>query len=114
MKNTEIKLVNIEEEDDYNNYFFDILNDGQTVGRAIVTASDEDDDHAYCELLAVDEEFRNQGIGTEALYELSSKWCGIEIAPDNEDAKRLYERLGYESDWDDAVYVDQGFGVYRI
>lgn len=114
MKNTEIKLVNIEEEDDYNNYVFDILADGQTVGRAIVTASDEDDDHAYCELIAVDEEFRNQGIGTEALYELSSKWYGIEIAPDNEDAKRLYERLGYESDWDDADYVDQGFGVYRI
>lgn len=38
----------------------------------------------------------------------------IVVAPDNEDAKRLYERIGCEYNGNDADYIDQGYGVYRI
>lgn len=111
---TELKLMNTTEEDSYNAYEFAILVDGVKVGAADVMAEDEDDEHAYVERIDIYDEYRNHGYGTEALNELSDKWYGIEIAPDNPDAQRLYARLGEESSWEDACYIDQGYGVYRI
>ena len=67
---------------------------------------------AYCERIDIDEPFRNCGYGTAALRDLSEMFGGIVVAPDNEDAKRLYDRIGYESYKYD--YIDQGFGVYEI
>lgn len=72
------------------------------------------DDTAYCERIDIDEEYRNNGYGTSALNELSEMFDGITVAPDNEDAKRLYERIGCESRYENADYIDQGFGVYDI
>lgn len=111
---TELKLMNTTEEDSYNAYEFAILVDGVKVGAADVMAEDEDDEHAYVERIDIFAEYQNNGFGTDALRQLSDKWFGVEIAPDNEDAQRLYERLGEESSWEDADYIDQGYGVYRI
>lgn len=111
---TELKLMKTTEEDSYNAYEFDILVDGVKVGAADVMAEDEDDEHAYVERIDIFAEYQNNGFGTDALRQLSDKWFGVEIAPDNEDAQRLYERLGEESSWEDADYIDQGYGVYRI
>lgn len=111
---TEIKLIKVVEEDSYNDYEFEIYADGVKVGAADVMAEDEDDEHAYVERIDIFAEYQNSGFGTDALRQLSDKWFGVEIAPDNEDAQRLYERLGEESSWEDADYIDQGYGVYRI
>lgn len=112
--NIELVNTNIQEDEETNYYSFDIICDGQTVGAVSVNAAGEEDDHAYIERMDIDETFRNQGIGTEAIRQLSDKWMGVEAAPDNADCQRLLARLGEESDWDDAPYVDQGYGVYRI
>ena len=116
MENTvEIILKKVVEDDEEGNaYYFDILANGQKAGTASVMANGEDDNYAYCDLIVVDPEMRNRGIGTAALQQISDRWYGVEVAPDNEDAQRLYERIGCESDWENAAYVDQGYGVYRI
>ena len=111
---TELKLKDIIEEDSYNSYEFEIYADGEKVGAANVMAEDEDDEHAYVERIDIFAEYQNNGFGTDALRQLSDKWFGVEIAPDNADAQRLYARLGEESSWEDADYIDQGYGVYRI
>ena len=86
--------------------------DGKQVAAASVLLGDEG---AYCERIDVDEDKRGQGIGTAFLRFLSEAHGDIYVAPDNEDAQRLYDRLGYDvTDKDDWCYVDQGFGVYRI
>lgn len=103
-----IKETRRTEEDSYEAISYDIIENGITVGYATII---KDDNSAYCERIDIEEEYRNRGFGTAALYDLSSEFHGIIIAPDNEDARRLYERLGYESS--DDMY-DQGFGVYEI
>jgi ribosomal protein S18 acetylase RimI-like enzyme len=57
----------------------------------------------YFYALRVMEMFRGQGIGTrlieEAEFRLVSKgfrWATIAVAKENEDARRLYERMGYQ------------------
>lgn len=84
--------------------------------RQVATASVlHGDDGAYCERIDVEEDMRNQGIGSDFLRFLSTTYGDIYVAPDNEDAQRLYDRLGFDvTDRDDWCYVDQGFGVYRI
>lgn len=99
------------EEDCYTCVEIDICKDGQCIGGCYMMV---DEKLAYCEQLFIDEEYRNRGYGTEALKQLSSKYDGVVVAPDNEDAKRLYERIGREYDEDVAGYIDQGFGVYEI
>ena len=96
------------QEDSYEAISFDIIENGATVGYASVMA---DDNSTYCERIDIDEQYRNHGFGTAALEELSRMFGSIIVAPDNEDAKRLYERIGYE--FFDDMY-DQGFGVYEI
>lgn len=73
------------------------------------------EDGAYCEAIEVKEDRRNQGIGTSFLKALADEHDSIVVAPDNEDAQRLYDRLGYDiTDRGDWYIVDQGFGVYEI
>ena len=57
---------------------------------------DEDGDVsiAYVKDIAIDEDFRNHGYGTYVLQELSDKYNGIYICPENDDSERLYQRLG--------------------
>lgn len=53
-------------------------------------------------------------LGTDALLQVSDIYGGVAIAADNARAARLYERLGTESRYDGAEYIDQGYGVYDI
>lgn len=89
--------------------------------RAIV--QEFDDGSAYLERIDVDEGFRGQGIGTAAIREILGDFDALYAAPDNEDAARLYARIGEKvvgEDIDAAApleclyYLDQGFGVYSI
>lgn len=98
-------------EDSYTNYCFDIMADGVKVGDCSVMV---DENSAYCERIDINEDQRNKGYGTAALQELSSMYGEVIVAPDNEDAQRLYDRLGFEYNGEDADYIDQGYGVYRI
>lgn len=111
MMNIELIKTYENEEDSYTNICFDIQVNGVTVGDCSVLV---DETSAYCERIDINEDQRNQGYGTAALQELSSEYGDIIVAPDNEDAQRLYDRIGYEYSGEDADYIDQGFGVYRI
>lgn len=85
--------------------------DGQEIGWASLSVSE----NAYCERIDIDEAHRNQGYGTAFLRALASEFGSVFVAPDNEDAQRLYDRLGWDvSDKDDWWAIDQGFGVYEI
>lgn len=97
-------------EDTYDAIAYSIQLDGIEIGTASVQASAT----AYVERIDIDAAQRGQGYGTEALRQLSRLHGGIYLAPDNEDARRLYERIGIEYTGDDAEYIDQGFGVYEI
>ena len=90
---------------------------GRSVGRARVDLSAEqgEDPWAYCELLYIEPEMRGQGLGTEMLLWMAARYGSIILAPDNQDAQRLYKRLGREAYGREAYYyIDQGFGVYEI
>lgn len=111
MKNIEIKETRNQE-----NYIsLDIYADGILVGEAgiMLPGEDDEDQSCYLERLDIDEEHRGQGIGTEAIYKLDRMYDDLFFAPDNEDAKRLYDRIATDVS-DDYWMVDQGFGVYRI
>lgn len=83
------------------------------------------DDTAYLSRIDVEEGFRGQGIGTEALKAIRKDFWKLYYAPDNEDAERLYARLGTKvigdevdeylpSDLECLYYLDQGFGIYEL
>ena len=103
-----IKETSRSQEDSYEAINFDIIENNFVVGYASVMV---DENSAYCERIDIEEEYRNNGFGTAALYDLSNLFHGIIVAPDNEDAQRLYERIGCGTS--DDMY-DQGFGVYEI
>lgn len=100
------------DEDTYEAISYDIDLDGTVIGWASVI--DGEGSPAYIERIDIEEAFRNQGHGSEAINAISDLFCGVIIAPDNEDAQRLYDRLGREYNGDVADYLDQGFGVYMI
>jgi len=69
----------------------------------------------HCDSIEIYEEYRNNGYGTQALDELKKIYGCYTITPNNSDAQRLYERIGSEDvRYDDALYTDQGYGVYQI
>lgn len=109
------------ETEDYHR--FDIIADDIKVGEVeVIDQFNEDNDTAYIERIDIDEEYRGQGIGTEVLTSTFYDECdyrAVIVAPDNEDAQRLYERIGneyrcYNDDEYDFGYNDQGYGVYVI
>lgn len=94
---------------------FDIEVGGKVIGGGSMI---EDEDSCYLERIDIDEEHRGQGHGTQALYLLRDIYGTYYLAADNEDAKRLYDRIADEMDsaeydrWGFAI--DQGFGVHVI
>lgn len=107
----ETKITKIYEDESHKNVMIDIINDGTKVGERSLMV---DENSTYCERIDIDEEYRNHGYGTKALYALSDEFGGVIVAPDNEDAQRLYDRIGREYSGEDADYIDQGYGVYMI
>lgn len=106
--------LNVKKSTDMDTYTYDniaIMLDGKEVGTIGMVA---DENEPYLERIDIDEKYRNKGIGTDALRLVAEKYGEFLIAPDNEDAKRLYERYGDESNSDNAAYIDQGYGVYSI
>lgn len=106
--------LNVKKSTDMDTYTYDniaIMLDGKEVGTIGMVA---DENEPYLERIDIDEKYRNKGIGTDALRLVAEKYGEFLIAPDNEDAKRLYERYGEESNSDNAAYIDQGYGVYSI
>lgn len=106
-----LNVENSTEEDGYTYDNIAIMLDGKEVGTIGMVV---DENEPYLERIDIDEEYRNKGIGTDALRLVAEKYGEFLIAPDNEDAKRLYERYGDESSSDNAAYIDQGYGVYSI
>lgn len=105
-----IKQTRSYQEDDYTVDIYTALESDTGIGGATVMVSE---DGAYVERIDIDEAHRGKGHGTAFLLELSGIYCGIYLAPDSEDSRRLYERLGRDASsryW----MVDQGFGVYEI
>lgn len=98
-----------------NNGLFDIEVDGQIVGGGSMMV---DEDSSYLERIDIDEEHRGKGYGTQALYLLRDIYGPYYLAADNEDARRLYDRIADEMPqveydrWGFAI--DQGFGVHVI
>lgn len=89
-----------------------IILNGKQVGAVGINIYD---DFTLIERLDVDEEYRNKGIGSKIITDIASEFDTTYIVPDNENAKRLYERLGDEVTDDDVVeYLDDGYGVYEI
>ncbi len=87
------------------------------------TVQELDDGCAYIERIDVDEGFRGQGIGSAAIREIASGFDRTFIAPDNEDAARLYARMGEKVVGDDVdcaapldclYYLATSLGMYEI
>lgn len=126
MKITVVKTKSTYFADDAEEYDYHLLEihaDGEVVGAVeVVDHLSDDNDVCYVERIDIDEAFRGKGIGTEVLTSTLNDECGyryVVVAPDNEDAKRLYERIGEEYSFipycdQDFDYNDQGYGVYVI
>ncbi len=79
--------------------------DGKAAGYAIVSMKFETEVGgmaAWIEELFVEDEFRGNGIGSKFFAFLADELKGkikrirLEVGDENEDAKRLYQRLGFE------------------
>lgn len=99
--------------------------DGENFGLSYITYKSVDwvEDIIYVERIDVDEGHRGKGIGTAVLQLLAKKYRAVFVAPDNEDSKRLYARIGVDAYTDscpgDFYYTDiflfnTGFGLYEI
>ena len=101
-----------------NHSAYEILDGEISVGAIIF--NDEYETRTYLENVDVYEVYRNKGIGTTAIKMFAKTYRekGIYFAPDNADAKRLYDRIAEEMDireYDEyGTYVDQGYGVYVL
>ena len=97
------------------NGLFDIELDGAIIGGGSIV---EEEGDSYLERIDIDEDFRNQGHGTKALYAIEKAYGSYYLAPDNADAQRLYDRVCSEMNQADygrfGFAIDQGFGVYEI
>lgn len=99
--------------DDGVEYMYTARVGGVEIGGASVIVYDDGD--TYVERIDVDDGYRNHGYGTAMLKQLAAMYGIVYLAPDNDDARRLYARLGDDvtskGSWS---YVDQGYGVYAI
>ncbi len=106
---------------------FDVEVDGRVVGSGIMIKDEahydqeediETEDRPYLERFDIIEGYRRRGYGTKALLLLRAMHGSYILAPDNEQAQQLYERIGRkitESDYSKWGFAaDQGFGVYEI
>jgi len=103
------------DEESYESISIKAVVDGKKVGVMALMVSNSE---AYIERIDVVEGERNKGYGTQMLQYAASLYGYTYIAPDNEDAKRLYDRIGSEMNGADygrvGLYVDQGYGVYEL
>lgn len=108
-------VLNVERTTDEDSYMYDnvaILQNGIEVGAAGISYGT--DELPYVERIDIYPEYQNKGIGTKALKLIADKYGDYLIAPDNQDAARLYARLGELVETDITSYIDQGYGVYEI
>ena len=113
---TTIKVTKIEIHEVSVSVFLDILADNKLVGEAMLTRYyNEDGGHEYTQLerIDIDEDFRGKGFGTAAIKTMRENYGRIVAAPDSEDSKRLYERIG-KLVIDTTGRLDVGFGVYEF
>lgn len=90
----------IEEYDTMKMFDISIMLGSDKIGYAELFISyDEDGDEsaAYVKSIEIKGLYRNNGYGTEILKALAEEHRGIYICPDNDDAERLYARLGEET-----------------
>jgi GNAT superfamily N-acetyltransferase len=105
----------------------DILADGKHVGTTTVEKFHGEDaygdiieEYVHLERIDIDDEHQRKGYGTAAIKALAEKFGALVAAPDNEDARRLYERIGEDAyevgstkdEW--MLYLDLGYGVYIL
>lgn len=97
---------------------FYITHDNQIIGHGNIIVAESENDFTYLESIEILPEYRNQGFGTKALYRLSEIYGEFYFAPDNSDAKRLYDRIADQiSDFEYSRFgfaIDQGYGVYVL
>lgn len=91
----------------------EIIKDDEVVGVAYTIVNTEDTDEVYLEDISIEENYRNQGIGSWTIKQLAEEYGFIYFSPTNENNKRLYERIAEEYTVN-TPEVDQGFGVYYL
>lgn len=115
-----IKTTKFDELENWVTYENKIIVDEQVIGKAYTMVEfDEDGDkeeQVYLEDIDIDEEFRNQGHGTQAIQTLAEENDFLYFAPTDENNQRLYERIAsdMEEEMSDVPEVDQGYGVYFL
>lgn len=115
-----IKTKTFDELENWVTYENKIIVDDQVIGKAYTMVEyDEDGDkeeQVYLEDIVIDEEFRNQGFGTQAIKMLVEENEFLYFAPTDENNQRLYKRIAsdMEEEMSDVPEVDQGFGVYFL
>ena len=80
-----------------------------------------DEDYIYLDDLSVSEECRNKGIGTSLIHaaekyaeEIGITKMVLHVEKTNEDAYRLYSRLGYSEDADDGSRIRMSKAVKNL
>jgi GNAT superfamily N-acetyltransferase len=100
--------------------FFDILADDASVGEATLIRYYKDGDTEYTRLERLDiaEAHRGKGFRTAAIETMRRLYGRIVAAPDCEDSRRLYERIGKlvidTHGGKEECLLDRGFGVYEF
>lgn len=77
------------------------------------------DDCGYVQRIDVDEDCRNNGIGTAAIRQIGMDFWRLYFAPDNADSARLFARLGEKVeglivDNTPMDCLDAGYGIYEV
>ncbi len=108
--NVEIKKVRSTPDETFTYEVYTASVDGIEVGCASVMT---DDKSTYVDRIDIYDGYRNHGYGTAFLMGLSKEYGSVVLAPDSEDSRRLYDRLGNDVSRDYWM-VDQGYGVYEI
>lgn len=97
---------------------FDIIESGKIVGGITFEQAGEENTHNYLERIDIDEQYRGHSIGTSALYAVKEMFGPFILSADNEDAARLYDRIGSpmkQHDYDSYGFaIDNGYGVFEI
>lgn len=114
MMNLNLEKNYLYAEGQWKTYRYDIFEDGVKVGDATVVEPPEDgNDETYLEYIEIKKEFRNKGIGSEAIKDIANKYWFLFFAALDENSARLYDRIAnhYEVN---TPEIDQGYGVYYI
>ena len=92
--------------------------DGKTAGYAVVSMKFETEVGgmaAWIEELFVEESFRSKGIGSAFFEHLKKELSGrmkrirLEVGDENDGAKKLYERIGFEPLYYRQMVIDKDF-----